>query len=273
MGRVDGKVAFVTGAARGMGRAHAIRLAEEGADIIVADLCEPAGTGAYPMGSATDLEVTIGMVEGLGRRIVAREADVRDLDALTRTVEEGSAALGEIDIVVANAGICTYGSIAEMTESRWQETIDVNLTGAWKTLKAAVPHLAEGASVILVSSTVGIKGVANISHYAAAKHGLVGLMQSAANELAPRRIRVNTVHPATINTTMVHNQASYELFGLDFEKPDRGDFAAAIDQVHLLPGGAMDPIEVANAVLFLASEEARCITGVALPIDAGYLVK
>jgi (+)-trans-carveol dehydrogenase len=271
--RVEGKVAFITGAARGQGRAHAVRLAEEGADVIAVDICEPLATVPYDMGTAADLEETVREVEALGARIVARQADVRDLAALTAAVEAGVAELGPLDLVVANAGICSYDTAAAMSEDVWQEMIDINLTGAWKTIKASAPHLNDGASIVLTSSVVGIKGFPNIAHYAAAKHGLVGLMQSVAHELSPRGIRVNSIHPATVNTRMVHNRASYELFRPDLEEPGRADFEEVAADIHLLPGGPMDPIEIANAVLFLASDEARCISGVALPIDAGILVK
>lgn len=273
MRRVEEKVAFITGAARGQGRAHAVRLAEEGADIVAVDICEPVATVPYEMGSLADLDETVRQVEAVGGRIVAWQADVRDLAALTSAVEAGVAELGPLDVVVANAGICSYDTAAAMSEQVWQEMIDINLTGAWKTVRASAPHLSEGASVILISSVVGIKGYPNIAHYAAAKHGQVGLMQSVAHELAPRGIRVNSIHPATVNTRMVHNEASYELFRPDLEHPGREDFEEVAEGIHLLPGGPMDPIEIANAVLFLASDEARCISGVALPIDAGILIK
>src|SRR6187402_1130823 len=200
MGRLEGKVAFVTGAARGQGRSHALRLAEEGADIVAVDVCRQLASVPYPMATPEDLTETAKLVEDLDRRIVVREADVRDSARLADVVAEGIGEFGRLDIIVANAGIVSMAPTLELDEDSWQEMIDVNLTGVWKTLKAAVPAMIEagnGGSVIITSSAAGLRGFANIAHYVAAKHGVVGLMKTLAQELAPHMIRVNTVNPTT----------------------------------------------------------------------------
>jgi SDR family mycofactocin-dependent oxidoreductase len=269
MGRVEGKVALVTGAARGQGRSHVVRLAEEGADIIAVDSCESIQSVPYPMATAEDLAETVRIVEGLGRRIFARKADVRDFASLKTAVDEGVSHLGGIDILVANAGIVSYDMVIDMSEEKWQDVIDINLTGVWRTAKVGIPHLVDGASVILTSSTAGLMGLANIGHYAAAKHGVVGLMRVLAHELGPRMIRVNSIHPTGVNTDMIHNDATYRLFRPDLENPTSDDFLEPAQGINLLPVPLIEPIDVSNAVLFLASDEARYITGVTLPVDAG----
>jgi (+)-trans-carveol dehydrogenase len=271
MGRVDGKVAFVTGAARGQGRSHAVRLAQEGADIIAVDIDAQVESVPYPLATPQDLRQTVEAVEALGRRIVASTADVRDYDALKAALDDGVATLGRLDIVSANAGIVSFSPSAEMPETTWQDMIDINLTGVWHTCKAAIPKLADGGSIILTSSTAGLAGFANISHYTAAKHGVTGLMKSLAGELAPRMIRVNSVHPTTVDTPMVLNEATFQLFAAEGEEFDEDAFKAASALNHVLPIPWVESIDISNAVLFLASDEARYITGVALPIDAGLL--
>ena len=206
MGRCEGKVALVTGAARGQGRAHAVRLAEEGADIIAADICRPVDTVTYAGASSDDLAETTALVEKTGRHILAREVDVRDLMGLTQLVADGVAEFGRLDIVVANAGIMTAGRLWELSPEQWNEVIGVNLTGVWNTIKATVPVLidqGEGGSVILTSSVAGLVGQPFVGHYAASKHGVVGLCRSLANELGEYNIRVNSVHPVGVNTEMV----------------------------------------------------------------------
>ncbi len=202
-GRVQGKVAFITGAARSQGRSHAIRLAEEGADIIALDIAGPVPSlSAYPLASEEDLAETVRQVEALDRRIVAHKADVRNSGALKEALDDGIAQLGRLDIVVANAGIYQISPALELDDAAWQETIGINLTGVWNTVKAALPHLIDGGggSIILTSSVLGLKGLPNSVHYNAAKHGVVGIMRSVANEFAPHRIRVNSVHPTLVNT-------------------------------------------------------------------------
>src|SRR3954453_18151199 len=237
-GRVEGKVAFITGAAKGQGRSHAVRLAEEGADIIAVDIAAQIETAPYPMGTPDDLAETVEEVEGLDRRIVASQADVRDYDALKAALDDGVARLGRLDIVAANAGIVSFGTAEELTDQAWRDLIDVDLTGVWHTVKAAIPHLraAGGGSIVITSSAAGLKGQQNTGHYAAAKHGVVGLMRTLANELAPDMIRVNTIHPGAVDTPMIQNEAAYHLF-LPGHSGDinREDVAPVLQTVDALP--------------------------------------
>jgi SDR family mycofactocin-dependent oxidoreductase len=275
-GRVEGKVAFITGAARGQGRSHAVTLAREGADIIAVDIAKQVDSVPYPMATPEDLAETVRQVEALDRRIVATQADVRDYDALKEALDDGVARLGRLDIVSANAGIVSYGTLAELPEQTWQDMIDVNLTGVWHAAKAAIPHLragGRGGSMILTSSEMGLRGLPNTGHYTAAKHGVVGLMRTLALELAPDFIRVNSVHPTTVNTPMVMNSATYRLFRPDLENPTADDMAEASRAVNALPIPWVEPADISNAVLWLASDEARYVTGITLPVDAGWFVK
>jgi (+)-trans-carveol dehydrogenase len=214
MGRVEGKVAFVTGVARGQGRSHALRLAEEGADIIGIDLCTPVSTVPYELSTEEDLEETIRAVETTGRKMIGAKADVRDYDHLKEVLDNGVARLGGLDIVIANAGILSFGSSQDMSEQMWADMIDIALTGSWHTAKAAIPHLlARGSgAIVITSSGAGLRGAPMLAHYCAAKHGVVGLMRSLALELAPQMIRVNTVHPTNVNTSMILNEALYRTF-------------------------------------------------------------
>jgi (+)-trans-carveol dehydrogenase len=276
-GRVAGKVAFITGAARGQGRSHAVRLAQEGADIIAVDNCADVPGIPYPGATEADLAETVKQVEVLDRRIVAVKADVRDYAALAAAVNDGVAQLGRLDIVSANAGIGSQPYQAwELTDSTWQDMIDINLTGVWHTAKAAIPHLkagGRGGAIVLTSSAAGLKGYGHIAHYVSAKHGVVGLMRTLAIELAQDLIRVNSIHPTQVDTDMIQNEATRRLFRPDLEHPGREDFAPASQEMNLLPTPWVDAVDISNALLFLASDEARYITGVALPVDAGCLLK
>jgi (+)-trans-carveol dehydrogenase/(-)-trans-carveol dehydrogenase len=276
-GRVAGKVAFITGAARGQGRSHAIRLAQEGADIIAVDICEDVPGIPYPGATEADLAETVKLVEALDRRIVAAKADVRDYAGLKAALDDGVAQLGRLDIVSANAGIGTAPVPAwEMDESVWQTMIDINLTGVWHTAKAAIPHLIEGShggSIILTSSAAGLQAYQNIAHYVSAKHGVVGLMRTLALELAPYFIRVNSIHPTQVDTPMIQNEATWRLFRPDLEHPTEADFAPASQAMNALPIPWVEPVDISNAVLYLASDESRYVTGVALPVDAGAVTK
>ena len=272
VGRVEGKVAFVTGAARGQGRSHALRLASEGADVIAVDICKDIQGVPFPQASRSDLQETVRLVEALERRVFAAQADVRDLESMERVLESAVDVLGPIDIVVANAAINSYGQAADMPVEHWRQVIDVNLTGAWQTIKAAVSHLADGGSVIITSSVAGLQGFGNIAHYAAAKHGLVGLARSLAHELGPRGIRVNTVHPTQVPTSMILNEETYHLFAPDKDHPTVEDLKVASQAGMVIPVPWIEPEDVSNAVLFLASDESRFITGIALPVDAGALL-
>jgi (+)-trans-carveol dehydrogenase len=275
-GRVAGKVAFITGAARGQGRSHAIRLAQEGADIIAVDLCGQVDSVPYAMATPADLADTVKQVEALDRRIVATQADVRDYGALKAAVDDGVAQLGRLDIVSANAGIFSTGRADELPEQSWQDTIDINLTGVWHAAKAAIGHLIEGGrggSIILTSSVAGLKPAENIVHYVSAKHGVVGLMRTLALELAPHSIRVNSLHPTTVSTDMILNDATYQLFRPDLPHPTVDDASDVFLAMNALPVKWVEAVDISNALLFLASDEARYITGVPLPIDAGTMLK
>jgi len=273
MGRVQDKVAFVSGAARGQGRSHAVRLAEEGAHIIGFDVCAQIDGVPYEMPGPTELAETVRQVEALDRRMISAVADVRDLEAVTRVASDGVEQLGQIDIVVANAGVCTFDETARMSEEKWLTMIDINLSGVWRTIKAALPHLADHASIVVTSSTAGLKAHPNVAHYVAAKHGLVGLVRSLAIELGDRGIRVNTVHPTQVETDMLLNDETYRVFRPDLEDPSVEDFKAASQAGMAMPTPWVQASDISNAVLFLASDEARYITGVALPVDAGDLIR
>jgi SDR family mycofactocin-dependent oxidoreductase len=276
--RLEGKVAFITGAVRGQGRSHAVRLAAEGADIIAVDLCAQVDSVPYPMATPDDLDQTVKEVEALDRRIVATQADVRDFGAVKAALDDGVAQLGRLDIVSANAGICSLGRAAELDETTWQDMIDINLTGVWHTAKAAIPHLragGRGGSIILTSSAAGLMGMENMAHYVTAKHGVVGLMRTLALELAPDMIRVNSVHPTSVNTDMAQNAPTYALFAPDLDEKDRTKerLTERFQAINALPIPWVEPVDISNAVLWLASDEARYVTGVTLPVDAGTLIK
>ncbi|WP_106403642.1 mycofactocin-coupled SDR family oxidoreductase [Actinocorallia populi] len=276
-GRVEGKVAFITGAARGQGRSHAVRLAEEGADIIAIDVCKQIDTVPIPMSTPEDLDETVRQVEKLGRRIVATQVDVRDFDGLKAAVDDGVSRLGRLDIVVANAGLAASGNeIHKMEKELWQDSIDVNLTGVWHTAKASVPHLIEGGrggSVVLTSSVGGLKAHPHVGNYVSAKHGVVGLMRTMAVELAQYSIRVNSVHPTQVSTPMLLNDMTYRMFRPDLENPTAEDMAPISQMMNALPIPWVEAVDISNAVLFLSSDEGRYITGVTLPIDAGSMLK
>ncbi|ORW53841.1 3-ketoacyl-ACP reductase [Mycobacterium paraense] len=260
-----GKVVVVTGAARGTGRVHCQRFADEGADVIALDA--PA-LGAELRDLSTE-------VEKRGRRCVARLADVSDLAALTAAIDDGVAELGRLDVVVANAGIHLPGAPCwELDPADWQRTLDINLTGVWHTVKAAVPHIGErGGSVVIISSTNGIRGTANTAHYTASKHAVVGLARTLANELGPRGIRVNTVHPGAVATPMVLNEQTFRRLRPDLDNPTAADAAEVLQARNLLPVPWVEPVDVANAVVFLASDQGRYITGTQLVVDAGLTQK
>ncbi len=276
-GRVEGKVAFITGAARGQGRAHAVRLAQEGADIIAVDICKQIDSVLVPLSTPEDLAETADLVKGHDRRIYAAEVDVRDYAALKAAVDTGVEQLGRLDIIVANAGIGNGGQTLDKTsEKDWTDMIDVNLGGVWKTVKAGVPHIlagGRGGSIILTSSVGGLKAYPHTGHYVAAKHGVVGLMRTFAVELGQHMIRVNSVHPTNVNTPLFMNEPTMKLFRPDLENPGPDDLKAIAQMMHTLPVGWVEPEDIANAVLFFASDESRYVTGVTLPIDAGSCLK
>jgi (+)-trans-carveol dehydrogenase len=276
-GRVERKVAFITGAARGQGRAHAVRLAEEGADIIAVDICKQIDSVRIPLSTPEDLAETADLVKGHNRRIYTAEVDTRDFEALKAAVDAGVEQLGRLDIIIANAGIGNGGETLDKTsEGDWTDMIDVNLGGVWKSVKAGVPHIlagGRGGSIILTSSVGGLKAYPHTGHYVAAKHGVVGLMRTFAVELGAQNIRVNSVHPTNVNTPLFMNEGTMKLFRPDLENPGPDDMKVVGQLMHTLPIGWVEPEDIANAVLFLASDEARYITGVTLPIDGGSCLK
>src|SRR5712671_6187923 len=274
-GLLAGQVAAVTGAARGQGRSHAMALAKEGASIIALDACAAIATVPYPLSTKADLETTAEQVEALGGRVVHGVVDVRDLAEMDQFIRDAVADLGRLDIVCANAGISTPSPTLEMTEETWQTTIDVNLTGVWKTCRATVPHIVaggRGGAVIITSSAATAMISGNIAHYTAAKHGLIGLMRVLAKELAPHRIRVNTLHPTGVRTPMIFNEPMYRLFRPDLDNPGREDFESSARTHHALGVSSVEPADVSAAVIYLAAPSGRYVTGSTFMLDAGGLL-
>jgi (+)-trans-carveol dehydrogenase len=276
MAKLSGKVALITGAARGQGRSHAIRLAEDGADIVAIDLVAPIATAYYPPAVPADLQLTAKLAEGAaaGVRVLTAEADVRDQAALDAVVARTLAAFGRIDIVVANAGTASHAPTWELSDDQWQNVVDVNLTGVWRTVRACLPSMIErgqGGAVVLTSSLAGLHGYSNIASYVAAKHGVNGLMRTLANELGPHNIRVNSVCPGLVNTDMMMNDETYAMFRPDVTSPTLEDAREVFRTMQLLPLDWLEPRDVSNAIAFLVSDEARAVTGVALPVDGGQL--
>lgn len=273
MGRLERKVALITGAARGQGRSHALRLAEEGADVIALDSCRQIDTVPYPMADSEDLATTVDLIKSRGRRVFAAEVDVRDLAGLQDAVAAGVAELGSLDVVVANAGTLNGTAPSwELTERQFQDQIDVNLTGVWKTIKAAVPILLRqntGGAIVLIGSISGLTVELNVGHYAASKHGVNGLMRTLSGELAPYGIRVNSVNPTNVNTAMINNPTYNRLFAGGKSGATQDDALDALTAMHALPIPFLDPVDVSNAVVYLASDDGRFITGTTHVIDAG----
>jgi (+)-trans-carveol dehydrogenase len=271
---MDGKVAFVTGIARGQGRSHAVRLAEEGADIIGLDIAAPVASMGYATGTPQELAETIALVEKAGRRIVARAVDVRDRIGVEALLDDGVNELGGLDIVVANAGVSPPAlPMWKISGAQWDDVIGINLTGVFNTLAASVPHLLagrRGGSVIVISSSAGLKGIPHLSDYVATKAGVIGLARSLANEVAHRQIRVNVICPGTVDTPMVTaNVQQFELFRPDLTNPTLEDCTEAFRTMMPMGRPWLDPDQISDAVVFLASDEARFITGIVLPVDQG----
>ncbi|WP_304105920.1 mycofactocin-coupled SDR family oxidoreductase [Mycolicibacterium bacteremicum] len=275
MGSLDGRVAFITGVARGQGRSHAVRLASEGADIIGVDICADIDANGYPMASRQELDETVALVESAGGKMVGTVADVRDFSALKSALDSGVDHFGRLDIVLANAGIAPTAFREVSTEEdleMWTAVIDVNLVGSFHTAKAAIPHLiagGRGGAIVFTSSTAGLKGFGGSQGgglgYAASKHGIVGLMRTLANALAPQNIRVNTVHPTAVNTMMATNPAMTAFLEA---YPDGGP--------HLqnpMPVSLLEPEDISAAVSYLVSDQAKYVTGVTFPVDAGFCNK
>jgi SDR family mycofactocin-dependent oxidoreductase len=277
-GRVEGKVAFITGVARGQGRSHAIRLAEEGADIIGVDVPDHIDNLTYPMSTADDLQETVNLVEKTGRRIIARPADVRDRAAMQAVVDEGVRELGRLDIVVANAGICPLGPLPPQV---FLDTFDIDFVGAYNAIIVAYPHLQDGASIMATGSVAGmIPGTVDNpatgpggAGYALAKRTIAQLVHDMSVALAPRKIRVNAVHPTNVDTMLLHNDPMYKIFRPDLDSPTAEDAIVAFPAMQAMPIPFIEPRDVSEAVLFLASDESRYVTGLQLRVDAGSVPK
>jgi SDR family mycofactocin-dependent oxidoreductase len=272
VGKLDGKVAFITGAARGQGRSHAVRLAEEGADILAVDICSQIPTVTAPMAGPADMEETVSLVEGLGRRIYSSQADVRSLDELSTAFSAGVTALGHVDIVVANAAIAPLHGPEPDKAKTVRDIIDVNLIGALNTVFVSAPAMVErgqGGAIILIGSTQSLHGRGGdasvaAAAYTASKHGVIGLMKSVGYWLGPHSIRVNTICPAGVATPMMQNEVVSAWIAANPE--------LSSNLGHLMPGGLIDSADISNAVVYLASDDGRFVTGIALPVDAGYLL-
>jgi SDR family mycofactocin-dependent oxidoreductase len=266
-GRAAGKKVLITGAARGMGRSHAVRLAQEGADLLLIDICTSPDGLEYPLSSEDDLAETAKLVAAQGRAAVTKVVDVRDTEAMKVAVEDGAAELGGLDAAVANAGVLTTGTWDTTTPEQWRLVVDTNLIGVWNTCAAAIPHLIEagGGSLVNISSAAGIKGTPMHLPYTAAKHGVVGLSNALANELAAQSIRVNTVHPTGVHTGMAP-PSIHRL--ITEERPDLGPLF-----MNALPVALTEAVDVSNAVLFLVSDEARYVTGLQMTVDAGVTIR
>ena len=273
MGRVSGKVALVTGAARGQGRSHAIELAKEGARVIASDISAGMLVGVeYPVATSGELEETARLVRVVGGEIITVEADVRDPAAMQAVVDAGIDAFGFIDVVVANAGVFTWGAAAELSWDDWYTVIDINLNGTWNTVRAALPSMVDrgkGGSIMMTASQIATRGQSNCVAYAASKAGIVGMMRALAAELAPHNIRVNTLHPSTVYSPMILNEPVYKVFRPDMDDPGVAEMEAELRPFHMLDVAALDPIDVSHAVVYLASDESRYVTSIKLPLDAG----
>jgi SDR family mycofactocin-dependent oxidoreductase len=276
MGQLDGKVAFITGIARGQGRSHALALAREGADIIGLDLCAKPSTTAYPGATEEDLQETVRLVKEAGGQIVADVADTRDYGQVKSVYDKGIQQFGRVDIVLPNAGICSGAKTWEITPEAWREMVDINLNGVFHTVKAAIPTMIaqkQGGSIVFIGSTEALKGAENISSYAAAKHGVTGLMTSLARELGQYDIRVNSINPTCVDTHMINNEFVYGLFRPDLAHPTRDDVIEGFTGTHILPVPWIQPQDVSNAILYLVTDSGRYITASTMVIDAGFMVK
>ncbi len=274
---LEGKVAFITGVAKGQGRSHAVRLAREGADVIGIDALKTYPWMNYRLAEQADVDETTRLVEKEGRRLVFRQADVTDLRSLEAALEDGVGELGRLDIVAANAGALPKGGLTWETDPvAWRECIEVNLVGVFHTVHAAVPHMlaaGNGGSIVITSSGAALVASSYLSDYSAAKTALLSLTRTLAVELAPHWIRVNAVCPGAVNTDMIANEALYRMFRPDLEAPTREDTLEIWRSKQLLPIPWLEPADISNAVAWLASEEARFVTGIVLPVDAGNTIK
>src|SRR5438034_8781093 len=275
--RFHDRTVFITGAAHGMGRAHALAFAREGACIVMCDACRQYSTIPYPLAQSEELASLASEIEQMGRPVLAAEVDVTDLAAMQALVEQAQRELGPIDILVANAGVYSFAPSWELTEEQWDETVNVDLKGVWITCKVCIPQMLNrgGGKIICITSTAGLKGMANLAHYVAAKHGVLGLVKTLAIELAPYDINVNAVCPTSVDTAMLRNQALYDVFAGDpGPQATEEHMLELMNQMNLFTDrNLLTPEDISTVVLWLASDEARHLTGYALPVDAGYLTR
>ena len=271
MGRFDGKVVLITGGARGQGRSHALASAREGADVAFCDVASQMDTVPYPLARPEDLDETVKLVEELDRRCVAVRADVRDQGQVQGFVDQARTELGRVDFLLANAGIFSFSTVAEMTEDLWREMIDTNLTGVYHAMRAVVPIMIEQGSgrIVATSSMAGKVGFPNIGHYVASKWGVIGLVKSLAMEVGAHGITVNAICPTSVDTPMIQNDAAYRLFLPDVEDPTREDAGPAFQALNAIPVPWVEPVDISNAMVFLCSDEARYITGETIAVAAG----
>ena len=271
MGKLEGKVAFITGGARGQGRAHAVALAREGVDIAFCDIAAPIASVPYPLAGSDDMQETVRLVEAEGRRCLAITADVRDTAQIEGAVAQAIGGLGGIDFLLANAGICGFGAFAEISDEMWDDMIGVDLTGVFKSMRAVVPHMVERGSgrIVATSSMGGRMGNPNLAHYVAAKWGVIGLVKTLALEVADKGITVNAVCPATVDTEMVHNDALYGLFAPDIDSPTKEQVEPRYTAMNPIPYPWTPPEEVTAAVLYLLGPEARMVSGTTLDVCMG----
>jgi len=272
MGKLDGKVALITGGARGQGRSHAVTFAREGADIVVCDIVSQLETVPYDMATPEDMEQTVKLVNEEDQRCLAMQADVRDTAQLQAVVDAAISEFDKIDILLANAGIVAPVALADISDQAWSEMIETDLTGVFKSIRAVAPHMIEQGSgrIIATSSMVGRIGVPNLSHYVAAKWGVIGLVKSLALELGPHNITVNAVCPTNVDTPMIQNPAMYSLFAPDIENPSRDDVIPGFRSLNALPIPWVEAKDISEGMLYLASEAGRYVTGEALSIAAGW---
>lgn len=274
--RFDGRVAFISGVARGQGRSHATAFASMGADVAGVDRCEDIASVPYHLADAKDLADSVKAVHALGRRACVGIADVRDRAGLGAVVGRVAEELGRIDVVVANAGVFSTADSVTMSSETWNDIVDVNLTGVWNTIQACLPLMisgGRGGSIVVTSSIGGLRGLLHCAHYVASKHAVLGLVAALANELAPYGIRVNAVCPTNVNTTMIHNPANYATFRPDLAEPTAEDIVEPATGMHLLAVPWIEPEDVTAVVSWLASDDARYVTGAAIPVDAGAITK
>lgn len=272
MGRFDDKVVFVTGGAKSQGRSHALAFAKEGADIVVCDIARQLGTIPHTMGTQADLDETARMVEKLDQRCVAITADVRDTGEINGAVEQAVSELGKVDILLANAGVLSLTTVAEMTDEQWSEVVDTDLMGVFKAMRAVIPQMVSQnyGRIIATSSMAGRTGLPTVAHYCAAKWGVIGLVKSVAREVAANGVTVNCVCPTNVDTDMIHNEPFYGLFAPGVDKPTKDDVIPGFTSLNAVPVPWIEPIDISHAMMFLASDEARYITGEALHVSAGW---